>query len=125
MKRYKAAEVTPAYRVERKLTDVVCDICGKVLEPSKERGAYGNWTKYYEVTTGHRDWGNDSCESVKTVDICPECLDKYVSNYFKNTNSTTAYLEIETEIVYEKTEGYFSKKKPAVGAIFEKHHNDW
>lgn len=125
MKRYKAAEVTPAYRVERKLTDVVCDVCGKVLEPSKERGAYGNWTKYYEVTTGHRDWGNDSCESVKTVDICPECLDKYVSNYFKNTNSTTAYLEIETEIVYEKTEGYFSKKEPTVGAIFEVDHKYW
>lgn len=88
-----------AYKVTRTVTGVECDVCEKVIPASW----HDENSKYFEVTTGHHDWGSESIESRETIDVCPECLLKYISDYFKNA-STTAYLEVETERAYPDTE---------------------
>ena len=40
-------------KIEHRLCEYLrCDFCKKKIV---------NKEKYFEVTTGHRDWGNDSC----------------------------------------------------------------
>lgn len=66
-----------------------CDICGKEITGP-----------YWHVATGHYDWGNDSCESVESLDVCSvECLNKLFDDYCKKSDSpnTTRYIEIEHE----------------------------
>ena len=92
------------YRTVCELAGVKCDICGRVIEPPSEKDRY-NWIddkyKFYLVTTGHNDWGNDSCESIRHYDICPECITKFVSDYLnERRDSRTAYIEINTTHVY-------------------------
>ena len=92
------------YKTTYELAGVKCDICGRVIKAPSETDLY-NWFydkyKYYAVTTGHHDWGNDSYESVEHYDICPECMVKFVSEYLnKMRDSETAYIEINTRRVY-------------------------
>ena len=86
------------------LAGVKCDACGRVIEAPSEQDRY-NWMedkyKFYLVTTGHNDWGNDSCDSIRNYDICPECITKFVSDYLNEMrNSRTAYININTMHVY-------------------------
>lgn len=88
-------------------TKRVCDKCGKALEYrcnslakelvniSKEHMK----VEYYEVTTGHHDWGNDSIDSVEHYDYCPTCVLQAMDEYYETTNGrdTTQYLEINHE----------------------------
>lgn len=85
----------------------VCDKCGKVLEylvNGKVKGLV-NMSKehmkveYYEVTTGHHDWGNDSIDSVEHYDYCPTCVLQAMDEYYEKTNgkNNTQYLEINHE----------------------------
>lgn len=67
---------------------ICCDICKKEIDKG-----------YWELTTGHHDWGNDSCESIEHFDICSEdCLrikfDEYVKDSGRN-NYNTMYFEVE------------------------------
>lgn len=69
-----------------------CDVCDREINIHK-----GYWT----LTTGHHDWGNDSCESIEHFDICSDaCLrkkfDEYVSDSDLN-NHNTMYFEVERE----------------------------
>lgn len=75
---------------------VKCDICGRIIK-AKERPYGDDDCKYYDVMTGHRDWGNDSCDSIEHHDVCPECLIKVVSKYFTNNEHDSAYMDIEPE----------------------------
>ena len=78
------------YRVKRKVTGVKCDKCGQVIRKNK----------YFEVLTGHNDWGNDSCDSVERHDICPDCINKFVADYLEETmKSDTAYIDIESKYI--------------------------
>lgn len=79
----------------RMLEGIKCDVCGKVI-PAKKYKYDSN--KYFEVTTGHHDWGNDSCESIEYRDICPDCISGYVSDYLKDVDGSE-YIEVETEYV--------------------------
>ena len=81
-------------RKECKVTGVKCDICGKII-PAEAYYTLEK-SKYFEVTTGHHDWGNDSHESIEHKDICPECIDAFVSKYLKYADGTD-YIEIKTE----------------------------
>jgi hypothetical protein len=88
------------YRIEQTEDGIECDICGKFIK------ADGDWNsrkdrKYCVVRTGHNDWGHDSCESVESKDICPECIGKFITDYLKN-GSNTAWIEIETMITYPR-----------------------
>lgn len=87
-----------------KVVGVKCDICGRIIESPSIENRY-KWMdddyKYYAVMTGHKDWGNDSCDSIQHRDICPNCINKFVSDYLNDKNAyRSAYIEIETEHVY-------------------------
>lgn len=121
MKVYSASEIKTAYKVTRTMTGVECDVCKKILSVNK-RGD----DRYFTVTTGHHDWGNDSIESRKTIDICPECLNKYVSDYFEEyEGSHTAYLEIETEVLWAEKETKVLDTAPIEGEVTKEGHDWW
>lgn len=64
-----------------------CDICRKEITGP-----------YWNATTGHNDWGNDSPESVESFDVCSvKCLGKVFDDYCKLSDSpyNTRYIEIE------------------------------
>ena len=124
MKHLSSSVTSLAYKVTQTVIGVECDVCHKVI-PADKRGWADRTGRYFEVTTGHRDWGNDSCESVQTLDICPECLTKYVADYFeKMRGSNTAYLEITTEVSYPEESSCFLKDPPKEGETFTVRH-DW
>lgn len=84
MKKYETKEVTITKTVE-KVIGIVCDECKNDI-PNKE---------YFEVTTSHNQWGNDSIDSVNELDICSlNCLTKNMNEYYKNGSHTYQY-EIE------------------------------
>ena len=70
---------------ESVLDKVICDTCNKEIESGK----------YFEVTTGHHRWGNDSMESFKESDYCSkECLDVAYNKYYDEILETD-YFNIE------------------------------
>ena len=88
-------------KIKRNVTGIKCDVCGKIIpvdKPSK--------SMYFEVSSGHNDWGNDSCESRETQDICPNCITKFTTEYLRDADGTSRYIEIETRYAtaYERWE---------------------
>jgi len=67
-----------------------CDICGKEIPPTVKSFGYGKpLYDYYEVTTSHGDWGNDSVESYEHFDACsPNCADKLWKEYIRDSSGT-------------------------------------
>ena len=90
--------VEVVYRTKRTEKGIRCDVCERFIEADDD-WASRERRKYFKVMTGHRDWGNDSCDSIEHLDICPNCIDKFVSDYLHD-GSDTAYIEIETELTY-------------------------
>ena len=75
-----------------------CDICGKQIEPTPTPPVgYGDKRiPFFEITTGHHDWGNDSCDSIRVLHACsPDCLMKFVDEYVRKD-----FGEIHTEYIY-------------------------
>lgn len=103
----KELEVVRSKRYE--VDGIKCDICGTVIKPPSKDERY-DWRKpeykYYSVTTGHHDWGNDSSDSIWHRHICPYCIVDFVKEYLGISaaltvdKSPTAYIEIETEHLY-------------------------
>lgn len=81
------------YKKKRKILGVKCDICDGIVKHNSESN------RYFDVMTGHRDWGNDSCESIEHQDICPKCIAGFVSEYLSDC-SDTGYINIEIEVVW-------------------------
>lgn len=85
----------------RELDGIQCDRCKRVISmdqyKSNRKGA-----RYFEVTTGHNDWGSESIESIEDHDICPECLTDFINAYLKEEDSNTAYIGIKTQVVYPR-----------------------
>lgn len=80
-------------------TEIYCDVCHKKINDTKTTLSNGyhplKW--YYEVTTGHNDWGNDSIDSIEHKDICSvECLNKEYDKYLERTNNkfNSEYFEV-------------------------------
>lgn len=73
--------------------DWVCDNCGKHKDIKKHYGTY------YSIMSGHREWGNDSCDSIENLDACcDECLIALVNKWIEKWKGyRTAYIEIERE----------------------------
>ena len=84
-------EIERVVKIKRKVTGIKCDICGKIIPVNKGIDI----SKYFAVRTGHNDWGNDSYESVKNYDICPDCIIKFTTEYLQTTTGTE-YLEVQT-----------------------------
>lgn len=92
-----------------------CDRCGKLIfKHFKQMGdSFRNEYKkipyadrlcvgYYEVRTGHNDWGNDSIDSVEHKIICRNCLTKEYADYVERASEgiNTEYIEMEHENTY-------------------------
>lgn len=80
---------------------IYCDACEKLIFDTQDIDTYHDPhrhpTQYWEVTTGHYDWGNDSCDSVETRQYCSkECLTKAFDQYLKRTEDmiNSEYFEI-------------------------------
>lgn len=72
---------------KRKAEYIRCDSCNKKIRK-----------QYYEVTTGHHDWGRDSIDSVEHNEICESCINKFVAEYLKeNKECYSNYIDIEKE----------------------------
>lgn len=100
------------YVTVSEVVGIKCDSCGKVI-PTHRNTYRDDRYKYYDVMTGHSDWGNDSCDSIEHHDICPDCLISYIENYFENGRDT-AYLNVDTEYAtyyVQETNGTYIEKK--------------
>lgn len=76
-----------------------CDICKNqiyVFLADKGTRKYAGGVKHFSVTTGHNDWGNDSCDSVETHDFCSDsCLSIAFGQYLERTKKeNTEYFEV-------------------------------
>lgn len=69
-------------------SNLFCDVCNKRIEHK---------SNYYTLSTGHYDWGNDSCESIENFDICSgDCLKLKLQEYIDDTQkSNTHYFNVE------------------------------
>lgn len=84
-------------KVERVINDevlesVTCDICNARI---------GKGVFYFDITTGHYEWGNDSCESIESFQACcPECLKRFIDNDFAKMREVyhSAYINVESDI---------------------------
>ena len=88
-------------KIKRNVTGIRCDICEKIIPVNSRNGSM-----YFNVTTGHHDWGNSSWESRESQDICPDCITKFTTKYLRNAAGSTRYIEIDTRYAtaYEKWE---------------------
>ena len=84
---------------------VVCDKCGKVIADYDDKtDDIGNMgfksVPLFVLTTGHHDWGNDSCDSVNYQHLCCEtCVVNALSDYFEDSKgSDTAYFELSRAV---------------------------
>ena len=86
-----------------------CDRCGRHLwyhtKDGHKKPGLGT-AEYYNVVTGHNDWGRDSVDSVETYDVCVGCAKKmfeeYIEDSFNKTNSL--YFECHHERTWEESE---------------------
>lgn len=80
-----------------------CDVCNKELSPvyysfygqnDRKEDAYN----FYQITTSHNDWGNDSIDSYEYfIACCPDCALKFMEKYLKENFKlgNTKHIEIE------------------------------
>lgn len=76
-------EIKNILETQERIVGKKCDICGKEIPPTVIPHIYGEPVyDYYEITTHHNDWGNDSVESYEYFDACsPECANKLCEKY--------------------------------------------
>lgn len=83
MKYYGEPKITTIEK--RKAEYIRCDVCSKKITEY-----------YYDVTTGHHDWGNDSIDSIEHNEICLDCIYNFTTDYLKGNNECMSdYIEIE------------------------------
>lgn len=70
--------------------DIYCDICNKKIDTKD---------KFYEITTSHFDWGNDSIDSINNHDVCSnKCLFLFLADYYDDFEDRhTKRIEIQHE----------------------------
>ena len=77
---------------------IICDCCEKIIvqKSTLELGKHYGW---FHLCTGHRDWGNDSVDSIEYFDLCSrECLaNKLREMLDEYEESDTAYFETKKE----------------------------
>lgn len=85
------------------ITELYCDKCKKLIRQYAHdefkdirQIQYHNLVEWYEVTTGHHDWGNDSIDSITHSDICTNCIDDIFTSFkVRASEDTTEYIDIE------------------------------
>ena len=92
----------PVLVEDEEIIGCTCDVCGKVIFPVAEKkecfSGYHISTEWYNITTGHCDWGVDSMDSIERKEVCSiECAKKIIDEYCRRSwgNVDTEYIEIE------------------------------
>ena len=88
MRKYKRKEIKKYEEIEN---ETICDICKKQIlgEEDYKTSFRTKMSHFYEITTHHNDWGNDSVDSYEYFDACcEECLFKFLKEYFDGTDAT-------------------------------------
>ena len=100
MKHYNHMKVEVSKDV---LDSMTCDVCGKrfMENHSTTRFFCGSNRNeeifYYNVISGHHEWGHDSVDSIEHHEVCStECLRNFEEKYWEDTYDS-AYLEINKE----------------------------
>lgn len=93
IKKYEKVEIT-----REEVQEVICDECKKLLDNRKLTGRHRR-TKisYFHILTHHSDWGNDSIDSLKEFDLCPECLVKKFNEYLEAIKDCPGTREFDIE----------------------------
>ena len=75
--------------------ELTCDNCKKIIDITKQDGTY------YNICSGHNDWGNDSPDSVEDLDACcDECLNALVNKWLEKWKGyPTAYIDVERRCI--------------------------
>lgn len=82
-------EIRGAVLEEKTVEEIVtCDMCGKRAD------------HYIDAVTGHREWGNDSCESRESHQFCSwacavKFMDKWRTTEDGGDNCDSAYIEFD------------------------------
>ena len=74
-----------------------CDKCNKLIYKIhlKDRTFCTKLVEWYDVITGHNDWGMDSSESIQQTEICPDCIEEVYNDYIKRAKPySSEYIEI-------------------------------
>lgn len=116
---YSSSVTSTAYKITRTVTGLECDVCHKVIPVDRKYGSQ----RYFEITTGHSDWGNDSVDSYETLDVCEDCAPKYIAEYLRDC-SDTAHLRVESEVLWGKKVSEVVDTPPKEGEITRVEH-DW
>lgn len=67
-------------------TQINCDYCKSDIESNQS---------HFNIITGHNEWGNDSCESIKEFHACSaKCLKKAIA-YYVDSERKSQYIEIQ------------------------------
>lgn len=76
---------------------IYCDECQKLIaDTAVSLPKYD--VQYWEITTGHYDWGNDSGDSVEEHHYCSrDCLKKAFDKYIEQTENrrNSQYFEVQ------------------------------
>lgn len=85
------------------LSSIVCDVCNKTIKTKLATNKKDKVSEYfYIVATSHRDWGNDSIDSLRVRSACcDDCLRKIIDEYLSE-KSNTKTIEIKKEYEYFK-----------------------
>lgn len=94
---YKEEKVVVKEVATRK---VYCDCCNNHIATYSDNDDKLQGIHSFRITTGHRDWGTDSVDSVETKVVCSnECLMKLLATYLIKEPSDSRYFDIES-VVY-------------------------
>ena len=116
------AVTSTAYKITKTVTGVECDMCNEII-PVKAK-LFDRPDHYFEVMTGHNDWGNDSVDSYETHDICPKCVAKFIEDYLKDCRDT-AFLRLDTKTVYPRERSEVVDELPDEGEVTKEEHGYW
>lgn len=86
-------EITKMITKKEKITEqIICDVCGKVIADANKPKI-----RYWELTTHHTDWGEDSVFSYEYFDLCSQdCIKTKLEEYIENCNRSDT-LEFDLE----------------------------
>ena len=78
--------------------EIYCDECGRLIFRKKNKQIVYCIGDYWELTTGHHDWGNDSIDSIEYFDLCSkECCTTRFKDYIQCCQGTK-YFELEHQV---------------------------
>ena len=85
---------------------VYCDFCKKRLYTTvHDSRVSSDLVDYFDIVTGHNDWGNDSVDSVEHKTCCKNCLNEafvgYLNETLKNDVRNTKYIDIVHDWTYD------------------------